>query len=155
MSSPNCIVTAAEDVAIVQELWTEYWATLGLSGDFQGFARELASLPGYYAPPAGRLLLAWVDGAPAGTGALRPLGEAACEAKRLYLRPAYRGLGLGRMLLDRLIAEARSAGHREMFCDTLPSMLQAQRLYADYGFTPTAPYAADPTPGALYFRLAL
>ena len=126
-----------------------------MSADFQGFGSELASLPGLYAPPAGRLLLAWVDGVAAGTAALRPLSEGACEAKRLFVRPAYRGLRLGRMLLDRLIEEARAAGYREMCCDTLQSMTEAQRMYRKAGFADVEPYSANPTPGALFFRLAL
>jgi GNAT superfamily N-acetyltransferase len=107
---PDVIVADAADLAAVRELWTEYWASAGLDPQFQGFADELAALPSVYAPPAGRLLLATVDGHPAATAALRPLDRQRAEMKRLYVRPGYRGLGLARRLLDRLTREARAAG---------------------------------------------
>jgi ribosomal protein S18 acetylase RimI-like enzyme len=149
------MIALAEDMAVIRELWTEYWESVGLGVAFQGFARELADLPGKYGPPGGRLLLATVEGRPAGTAALRPLHEGACEIKRLYVRPAYRKSGLGRALLDRLVSEARSIGYREIFCDTLLSMSAAQRIYLDYGFETVEPYSVDPTPGAVFFRLVL
>jgi ribosomal protein S18 acetylase RimI-like enzyme len=144
-----------EDLGAVRELWGEYWQSIGLSAEFQGFARELEGLPGAYAAPAGRLLVAWVDGQVAGTGALRPLGGRACEMKRLYVRPAYRGTGLGRQLLTRLLDEARGAGYAEVYCDTLESMDDAQRMYRRAGFENVGPYSADPTPGAVYLRFVL
>lgn len=145
----------AEDLGPVRELWIEYWQSIGLSAEFQGFARELESLPGAYAPPGGRLLLAWVDEQVAGTGALRPLEGRACEMKRVYVRPAYRGTGLGRQLLGRLLDEARAAGHAEVYCDTLESMDDAQRMYRRAGFENVGPYSPDPTPGAVYLRFRL
>lgn len=145
----------AEDLAAVRALWGEYWESIGLSREFQGFARELEGLPGAYAPPGGRLLLALVDGEVAGTGALRPLEGRACEMKRVYVRPAYRGTGLGRQLLARLLDEARAAGYAEVYCDTLESMDDAQRMYRRAGFENVGPYSEDPTPGAVYLRFVL
>lgn len=139
----------------VRELWIEYWTALNLEPEFQGFVSEVAGLPGKYAPPSGRLGLALVAGEPAGTVALRRLDGTRSEAKRLFVRPQYRSLGLGRKLLDWLIAEARAAGYREMYWDTLPSMSQALAMYAAMGVEPAGPYTEDPTPGALYFRLRL
>ena len=154
---PRFVIAPAStsDIAMVRELWREYWETLGFGYDFQDFATELDSLPGAYAPPAGCLLLASVDGEPAGTGALRALSPPACEAKRVYLRPQYRGCGLGGGVMQRLIEEARSAGYREMFADTLPSMTAALRLYRELGFRETAAYSPKPTPGAVFLRLSL
>ena len=145
------------DIEALQQLWIEYWASLGLPPDFQSFAAERLSLPGAYASPAGRLLLAGIDGEPAGTVAFRPLLErgGACEAKRLYVRPAYRGQGVARALLARLIHEARTAGYREMYGDTLSSMQAALQLYHQLGFVDVGPYSPDPTPGATYLRLSL
>lgn len=101
------------------------------------------------------LLIALVQGEPAGTAAFRPLGEYSCEAKRLYVRSIYRGLGIGRALLDRLIAEARGAGYREMYGDTLKSMAPALGMYLDMGFCEVAPYSSHPAPDAIYIRLTL
>ncbi len=144
-------------LAAVQELWIEYWDALGLPPDFQSFAEERRSLPGAHAPPRGRLLLARIDNVPAGTAAFRPLPEreGACEAKRLYVRPAYRGAGLARALLARLIQDARAEGYRELYGDTLPSMEAALRLYDQLGFVEAGPYSHIPTPGATYLRLPL
>jgi putative acetyltransferase len=94
--------SSVNDLAAVRELWKEYWKSLGLPPDFQNFTEELATLPGKYAPPAGRLFLARLDGPPAGTAALRPLSNGACEAKRLYVRPAYRRRGLAASLLTKV-----------------------------------------------------
>jgi GNAT superfamily N-acetyltransferase len=149
------VIEQAGDMEIVRELWTEYWVAAGLGGEFQGFSRELEELPGKYAPPAGRLLVATIRSEAAGTAALRPIAGAACEVKRLYVRPAFRGMGLGFALLERLVSEARAIGYREMFCDTLLSMSAAQQMYRNYGFETIAPYSPDPTPGAVYFRLIL
>jgi GNAT superfamily N-acetyltransferase len=146
---------SAGDIAAVQELWSEYWRSLGLSPDFQDFEVELRALPGKYAPPAGRLLLARVDGQPAGTAAMRPLREDACEAKRLYIAPAYRRRGLAGALLGRLIEEARLAGYRNLYGDTLITMASALDLYRSIGFEEVGPYSDNPTPGAIYLRLSL
>lgn len=150
------IVPAPEDqIDLVRSLWREYWAALGLPDAFQDFGAELETLPGVHAPPDGRLLLAFMGGEPAGTIALRRLSERSCEAKRLYVRPQHRGKGIGKSLLWRLIEEARAAGHREMYGDTLQSMTSAMQMYREIGFSEVAPYAAHPTPGAIYLKLRL
>lgn len=142
-------------VAQVRALFEEYWAAFGFTPCFQNFGDEVAGLPGEYAPPGGRLLLALVDGEPAGCGALRSLDAGRAEAKRLYVRPQFRGLGIGRALLDWIIAEARHAGHREIVGDTMPVMREALAMYERRGFERTGPYSAGPTPGAIYLRLRL
>jgi GNAT superfamily N-acetyltransferase len=149
------IVQDASGILAVQELWAEYWESLGLSPDFQNFARELQTLPGRYAPPEGRLLLLRVDGRAVGTAAFRPLGESACEAKRLYVRPVYRNRGIGSSMLETLIMEARLCGYRNVYADTLTSMTSALDLYRRIGFVEVGPYSDDPTPGAFYLRLSL
>lgn len=136
-------------------LFDEYWKSLGFDGSFQGFAEEVAGLPGKYAPPTGRLALATIDDAPAGCVALRRVDELRCEAKRLYVRKEFRNRGLGRELLDWVIAEARAAGYRELVGDTMPSMSRALAMYEAIGFRRTEPYSTDPTPGAIYLSLTL
>jgi len=122
-----------------------------LPGDFQDFDDEVASLPGVYQ----RLLVERVQGAAAGTVALRRLNGSACEIKRLYVRPAYRGRGLARKLIEDAIAEARALGYTEVFCDTLPSMQAALALYKSLGFSETSPYSDNATPGAIYLQRAI
>jgi GNAT superfamily N-acetyltransferase len=146
---------SARDIGAVQELWSEYWRSLGLSLDFQNFGEELRTLPGKYAPPAGRLLLARIDGEPAATAAFRPLHPDACEAKRLYVRPAYRRRGVAGSLLAALVEEARRAGYRNLYGDTLTSMASALDLYRNMGFVEVGPYSDNPTPGAIYLHLSL
>ena len=155
MQQPEIYPAVPEHIDVVQRLWREYWESTGLPPDFQGFAEEVESLPGSYAPPGGRLLLAAVQGEPAGTGAFRPLRGIACEAKRMYVRPEFRGQGIGEALVRRLIEEARAAGYREMFADSLPSMSAAVRMYQRLGFSETRPYSPHPTPGAVFLRLEL
>jgi GNAT superfamily N-acetyltransferase len=149
------IPASDQDIEAVRELWTEYWVSLGLAPDFQNFAEESLGLPGAYAPPKGRLLIALVQAKPAGTAALRPLSGQSCEAKRLYVRPRYRGRGIGRSLVDRLINEARLAGYKEMYGDTLKSMKSALQMYNQIGFREVGPYSSDPTPGAIFLKLSL
>ena len=148
------------DVAEARALFEEYAATLGVDLAFQGFAEELASLPGAYAPPRGCLLLAGPRDSAFGCAALRPLryGEAIAEVgeiKRLYVRPAARGSGLGATLARTILAEARAIGYREVRLDTLASMTAARALYASLGFTACPPYYRNPLPGTAYMRLAL
>ena len=139
----------------VRELFREYWDSFGFSPCFQGFETEVAGLPGAYAPPGGALVLALVEGQAAGCAALRRFDAQRCEAKRLYVRPRFRGLGMGRALLDWVIAEARTIGYREMVGDTIPQMAVALAMYDRAGFERTGPYAEAPTPGAIYLRLKL
>jgi putative acetyltransferase len=150
-------VSIVEDASIdvVRDLFREYEAALAFPLDFQGFAREIEDLPGSYAPPRGALLLALVAGSPAGCVAVRPLGHGACELKRLYVRPSFRGLGLGRRLTEAAIAVARSQGHTRMRLDTLPGMEVAQALYAELGFVEIEPYTSNPIAGARFLELRL
>jgi carbonic anhydrase len=144
-----------DDVARARELFLEYGASLGFSLCFQDFDAELARLPGEYAPPDGRLLLATYDGALAGCVALRRWADASCEMKRLYVRPAFRGTGLGRALAERVIAEGRAAGYARMLLDTVPTMTAALALYHAHGFRDVAAYRANPVPGATFMALDL
>ena len=147
--------TIPGDLSQVRALLREYEVELGIDLCFQGFEQEVASLPGDYAPPRGALLVAEVDGAIAGCVALRPLDGEACEMKRLYARPAFRGRAVGRALAEAIIAEARRIGYRHMRLDTLPVMTEAQGLYVRLGFTDIAPYRDNPVPGARYMELDL
>jgi putative acetyltransferase len=139
----------------VRELFVEYQRALGVDLCFQAFDQELASLPGRYARPTGRLLLANDGESVLGVVGLRALKGADCEMKRLYVRPAGRGLGVGRLLTTTLINEARFAGYRRMLLDTLPGMTEAQRMYRSMGFTEVAPYCDYPIAGTLYMALDL
>lgn len=145
----------AADIAQVRELFLEYQSTLGVDLCFQGFAEELAALPGHYAPPAGRLLLASNGASVLGVVALRPILSADCEMKRLYVRASGRGAGLGRLLTEALIKEARLAGYRRVLLDTLPSMTEAQALYRSMGFVEISPYCHNPIAGTRYMALHL
>ena len=156
-SSGTAIVPAvtSEDLAIVRQLFREYQAELGIDLCFQGFAAEVEGLPGDYAPPSGRLLLALRDDVAVGCVALRAVDGTRCEMKRLYLRPGARGSGLGRALVERLLSEARAEGYGEVVLDTLPSMAEAQRMYERFGFRDIPPYRANPVAGARYLGLRL
>jgi putative acetyltransferase len=143
------------DIEQVRKMFLEYQAGLGVDLCFQGFPQELAALPGAYARPAGRLLLAESQGQALGVIALRPLPAGDCEMKRLYVRPAGRGLGLGRQLTAALIEEARAVGYKKILLDTLPTMSEAQQLYRSLGFAEIAPYCDNPIVGTLYMALLL
>jgi ribosomal protein S18 acetylase RimI-like enzyme len=144
-----------DQIELARTLLREYEASLGISLCFQGFEAELASLPGDYAPPRGRLLLARAGDQVAGCGALRPIGPDVCEMKRLYLRDAFRGRGAGRLLAQMLLLDARRLGYRSIRLDTLPSMIAAISLYRSLGFREIAPYAANPVSGALFMEKEL
>lgn len=143
---------AEDDLNTVRELLREYEASLGVSLDFQGFDDEVAELPGAYAPPHGALLIASDD---AGCVALRRIDEQTCELKRLYVRPAWRGLGLGRQLTLAALDRARELGYRQVRLDTLPGMERAQALYDELGFREIAAYRRNPVPGARFLELEL
>ncbi len=145
---------SADDLAQARALFGEYVAEVDAPCCFATFDEELASLPGEYAPPAGRLLVARSDGVAAGCVAMRPLAGSA-EMKRLYVRKAFRSSGLGRELARLVIAAARDERYESVVLDTLPSMREAIALYRSLGFRERGPYCANPTPGALYFELSL
>jgi ribosomal protein S18 acetylase RimI-like enzyme len=149
-------IEPARDIEAVRAIFREYAHSTGLDLEFQGFAEELATLPGSYAPPRGALLAALTDdGDLAGCVALRELGDGLCEMKRLYVRPQFRGSGAGRALALRVIEEARTRGYRAMRLDTLPSMGGAIALYESLGFRDIAPYRYNPIEGTRYFELSL
>lgn len=147
--------TTADDFAGVRELFIEYARALNLDLAYQGFEAELAGLPGVYAPPAGRLLIAREGEVLAGCIALRPFRDGASEIKRLYVRPAFQKTGLGRALCERLIGEAREAGYRSMLLDTLPPMQAAIRLYESAGFVRRASYYDTPITETIFMERAL
>jgi len=174
-------VAGGELLEEVRKLFLEYAASTGLDLSFQGFDHELATLPGKYARPQGRLLLLIEDGRPGGCVGMRslegrrpaasrraswpggsisqnssnPTVERTCEMKRFYIRPEFRGRGLGRVLANRIIDEARQAGYTTMLLDTLPTMTAAIALYERLGFHDTALYTHNPVPGTRFFELVL
>lgn len=145
-------VENAEAIAQVRELFEEYWSSFGFTPCFQNFSTELAELPGAYAPPDGRLALAFVDGLPAGCVGLRRFDQTRAEPKRLYVRPQFRGHGIGRALLDWIIAEARAAGYAELVGDSMPVMREAVAMYERTGFELTHPTGSK---GKIDLRLKL
>ena len=145
----------ADDIAIVRTLLREYQERLGIDLCFQDFEAEVNGLPGSYAPPGGRLLLAIHDGTPVGCVALRARTSWQAEMKRLFVRPAARGLGAGRALVSRVLDDARAIGYKEIVLDTLPVMGEAQRLYEQFGFRDIAPYRSNPVAGARYLAKSL
>ena len=153
MSAPSksslriVLVEGAHDLVAVQALFQEYWDSFGFTPCFQNFGEELAGLPGAYAPPPGRLAIGYVDGQPAGCVALRRVDDDRAEPKRLYIRQAFRGRGLGRALLEWVMEEARRAGYKELVGDTMPVMKDALALYDRMGFERTglgAPVQSSP-----------
>ena len=165
--SPSLSTSASKDFALTQaesssqiaqarELFLEYAQSLGFSLCFQNFDKELDALPGDYAPPEGRLLLATYEDQLAGCVALHNLEPETCEMKRLYLRPQFRGKRLGRTIADQIIAEARQIGYQRMRLDTVePIMKDAVAMYRKIGFQEIAPYRPNPIVGALYMELQL
>ena len=144
------------DIDLAHTLFQEYAAGLGISLCFQNFDQELANLPGDYAPPSGRLLIARVGGEVAGCIALRKLNHDICEMKRLYLRPKFRGKGLGGKLVGAILSEAKQIGYSRMRLDTLPGRMdKAIDLYRSIGFKEIAPYYDNPSADVLYMELAL
>jgi len=141
-----------EDLVLVRSLFEEYASSLGFDLSFQDFKKEVAGLPGEYAHPAGAILIAFEGELVQGCVALRPMEKGACEMKRLFVRPAFRGRALGRRLAEAVIAEARGKGYRNMRLDTVPAMGEAIALYRSLGFRPIDPYRANPIPGALFFE---
>jgi len=148
----------AEDPAALdaaRALFEEYQAAIGVDLCFQGFKAELAALPGGYAPPAGRLLLAYDGGALAGCGALRPIGPGVAELKRMWTRPSHRGRGVARAVAVALLEAARGQGYRQVRLDTLTGMTAARALYASLGFREIPAYYPNPLPGVVYMELTL
>jgi ribosomal protein S18 acetylase RimI-like enzyme len=143
------------EIEAIRALFLEYAGTLDFDLHFQGFDDELAGLPGAYAPPDGRLLLAHAGDDVIGSVGLRPLGPGICEMKRLYIRPAYRALKAGRLLAEAVIGEARAIGYGAMRLDTMPSMVAARALYRSLGFAEIAPYYPNPHDELRYYELTL
>lgn len=146
---------SVDDRHHVQQLFEEYAASLGVDLGYQGFAEELRSLPGKYARPYGRLLLASRDDEVLGCVALRRIERGVCEMKRLYVRPQFRTLGVGRMLAERVIEEAREIGYQCMRLDSIPKMAAAITLYRRLGFKAIPPYCYNPVEGAVFLELQL
>src|SRR5436305_2805175 len=144
-----------DDRAVVEALFREYVSSLAEDISFQNVDEELGTLPGKYTRPGGVVLIARADAQAAGAVAYRMVEPGVCEMKRLYVRPAFRGFGLGRELANELIEDARARGYRTMLLDTLASMSSARALYRDLGFVPVAPYYDNPLPGVMYMALEL
>ncbi len=144
-----------EDMRHIRALFEEYAASLDFDLNFQHFDQELAHLPGEYSEPHGCLLLARSDDLVAGCIALRAMDDGICEMKRLYVRPQFRKLGLGKMLVQAIIEKARQKGYRAMRLDTVPAMERAQALYRSFGFQEIAPYRYNPIEGAVFMELVL
>jgi len=160
--TPQITLATADAPVLIEAarlLFREYAETIGVDLCFQNFEAELAGLPGEYAAPAGALLVALLDGQPAGCGALRPLRDVdypnACEMKRLYVPRAFRRFGLGRLIAQQLIDLAMQAGYSTLLLDTLDDMEAARGLYASLGFEEVPPYYYNPIPGAHYLKVDL
>ena len=158
MTTPAMCLRQAESpelVATARDLFQEYAEAIATNLEYQGFGAELAALPAPYVPPQGALLIAHVGAEVAGCVGLRPLNGGVGEMKRLYVRPGYRSLGLGKHLVEAVIHAARQAGYRELRLDTLPSMASAQALYRRLGFVEIPPYNTTHLPGTRFFALRL
>jgi len=156
--APEVRLVRADTPGLVEEarlLFRDYAGQLGFDLAFQDFGRELAGLPGDYAPPSGLLLLARSGGSPAGCVAVRGFAPGIAEMKRLYVRPGFRGRGTGRRLACAAVEAARGAGYERMRLDTVPAMTEAIGLYLSLGFRDVAPYRPNPVPGARFLELAL
>jgi putative acetyltransferase len=152
VSSPPQIEQAR---SLFREYQDEFAESIQASLCFQQFDAEVADLPGRYATPAGRLLVAEIDGELVGCVGMRPLGEGVCEMKRLFVRPGHRGRGVGVELIRHVMQAAKDAGYRLMRLDTLPEMEQAAQLYRSFGFEPIGPYYENPVGRAIYFEADL
>lgn len=144
-----------EDIAAIRALFIEYQRFLDLELDFQNFGEELAALPGKYAKPRGRLMLARIGSEVAGCAAFYPMNDKTCEFKRLYVRRAFAGKGVGRALIETAIAEAKQAGYTHMRLDSLRRMAEAGKLYLQYGFYEIAPYNENPYKDVYYMEREL
>jgi putative acetyltransferase len=144
-----------DDLGHVVAILREYVASPSVSLAFQNYEAEFAALPGKYAVPDGRLLLAWKGATVVGCAALRRVDATTCEMKRVYVRPDARGESLGRRLIERILDEARSAGYSRICLDVLPEFSAAQRIYESLGFQPAAPVTFNPVPGTKYLALEL
>ena len=149
------IAKTEDDYLEARTLLREYEAASEVDLCFQGFEEEVETLERMYGPPGGRFLLVRAGNATAGGVALRDSGGGICEMKRLYLRPAFRGRGLGRKCAEEIVHAAREMGYASMRLDTLPAMQEAIALYRSMGFTEIAPYTENPVQGALFMELAL
>jgi GNAT superfamily N-acetyltransferase len=149
------VATSAEQIEQARGLFREYAAELAVDLCFQSFEAELASLPGKYGPPSGRLWVDICDGTVRGCVALRKMEADACEMKRLFVRPHFRGLGLGRCMAEQVIVAARQMGYRRMVLDTLERLKPAVRLYESLGFVRIDPYCTNPLPDAVFMQRML
>jgi GNAT superfamily N-acetyltransferase len=147
--------SSAAEFAAARALFAEYATTLEIDLGYQDFAGELASLPGSYAPPRGRLLVAWAGNEPVGCVALRPLADDVCEMKRLYVRPEFRGEGVGKQLAEAILAEARHIGYAVMRLDTVPKLAAATRLYESLGFARRDAYYETPVAETIFMEMRL
>ncbi len=156
MKHPFKIAPVETDEALeeIRVLFREYEASLDFDLDFQNFEEEMANLPGKYAPPKGGLLLARAGGEPAGCVALRMFEDGICEMKRLYVRPRFRGMQIGKALASAIAARAHRMGYGRMRLDTVGSMVRAKSIYKSMGFKEIAPYRHNPVQGATYLELA-
>jgi len=143
------------EIALIRKLFMEYAESLDFDLDFQNFEEELQSLPGEYASPKGRMILAMDQNDVAGCVAMRPLRPGICEMKRLYVKPQHRGRNIGRLLAVKIINEASKCGYERMRLDTVPSMQSAQKLYESMGFKQIPAYRHNPVPGTMYLELKI